>query len=61
MKSTCMTLSLICFPNDGIYNEEKGEIQGEQSKCVGNTACLLSSLSCVLKKKKKMGIATRGI
>ena len=39
-----MTLSLVCFPNDGI--------QGEQSKCVGNTACL-SSLSYVLKKKKR--------
>ena len=46
-----MTLSLVCFTNDGI--------QGEQSKCVGNTA-YLSSLSYVL-KKKKMGIATRGI
>lgn len=46
-----MTLSLVCFPNDGI--------QGEQSKCVGNTA-YLSSLSYVL-KKIKMGIATRGI
>lgn len=57
-----MTLSLVCFPNDGSYNEEKGEIQGEQSKCVGNTACLpkFTELCCV-QKKKKMGIVTRGI